>query len=197
MVNLRKFIRIILEETLLKESAMSISQILSNPDIGLVVFRGSQLIEIVLFNFKNLSILGTLATKPVSSELQQTAGIATEPGCGPLIFELGLMALGKPLCLNRSGDIRDKALGVWEKFINRTDIEKIAISKDTSHYSNKFDSVDGGKSTIFNMALHKAPTPEFNKLVSRGFLLMEKYNVEPHAIKQQAGNFFVYRYTDS
>ena len=204
MNKVKKLIRETINELLLSEVAVTATEVLGNPDMGLINDGGS----LVLYDFKNNRVFGTMSYRPASRNINQFVGVAAEKGYGPLIYELGIMSsFNKGLVPTRDGDIRDTAFSVWEKFINRSDVHKAILEPGDEAYSEEYDDytynaetdeeVLNNTSSIANTVLVKIPTKEFKDLVNRGKELMDKYRISQDEIKGRGGNFFAYKYADS
>jgi hypothetical protein len=57
-------------------------------------------------------------------------------GLGALVYEFVMMSIyPSGLMPNRDGDVREKAFNIWEKFYERTDLEKESIPYSNTEYS--------------------------------------------------------------
>jgi len=192
MNQVRKLIRETIEGVLISEAAFGFSDVLNNPDIGLVEDKGGSS-SIVLYNFKNNTVVGTMSYRPASRNINQFVGVAAEKGYGPLIYELGIMSsFNRALVPTRDGDIRSGAFKVWEKFMDRSDVHKIVLEPGEEAYSEKYENPK-----IANTALLKIPNKEYKELINRGNELISKYRISPEEVRGRGGNFFAYKYADS
>ena len=207
MNQVRKLIRETIEGVLISEAAFGFSDVLNNPDIGLVEDKGGSS-SIVLYNFKNNTVVGTMSYRPASRNINQFVGVAAEKGYGPLIYELGIMSsFNRALVPTRDGDIRDTAFEVWKKFMDRTDVHKIVLEPGDEAYSEEYenpqydsktdDYISDGTEVIANTALLKIPNKEYKELINRGNELISKYKISPEEVRGRGGNFFAYKYADS
>jgi hypothetical protein len=162
----------------------------------LVVHDSSSVNQCDLYDFSNKVVLGTISIKD-NGDFKETRGIAAEPGYGPLIIEIGIMSsFDKPLLLNRSGDVRQKPIDIWAKFIQNGEMVSKEIEPGEKSYSNNFHHLGEELSRVANTALLKPKSSEYKALELRGAELMSKWKISSSEVKQNAGNYFIYKYTD-
>jgi hypothetical protein len=196
---LRKLIREAIESVVLNEAAVPMSEILKNPNIGLVTTKKGNSFQLVLYDFRAHRVLATTDCVHVSDNIFQQTGVAAEKGYGPIIYELAMMTIyNNGLTLTRSGDIRGTAFEVWKKFFHRSDVGKFTIPETSKSYSEEYPEGDyEGDAIIGNTAFTMAPSMEYENLVERTPILIRMYKISENDIEQQGGNFFSYKYADS
>ena len=199
MNKVRKLIREIIENEVLKEAAVSFHDIFLNETIGLVHHQGT----ITLYDFKTDRVYGYMSMVPIISNLNQFVAVAAEKGYGPLIYDCGIMAsFNKGLLPPRDGDIRGDAFNVWEKFTHRSDVTKAVLEKGDPGYSEEYldfdlDPDNPKESIVGNTVLIKIPSSDYKKLISKGKELMSIYKKTEDQVRERGGEFFGYRYADS
>lgn len=199
MNKLRKLIQETIEEAILSESAVNISEVLKNPHIGLITTKINDVFQLNLYDFHKDRILGTTECAHVAENIFEQTAVAAEKGYGPIMYELSMMTIyDNGLTLTRNGDIRDSAFNVWKKFYNRSDIGKFPIRLGIGAYSGEYNPHEYGEDAIIgNTAFTMAPTREFNELNERTPLLMKAKSKDSEDIKKRGGDYFAYKYADS
>lgn len=199
MNKLRKLIRETIEEAILSEAAINISDVLKNPNIGLITTKTKYVVQLDLYDFSKERMLGTTECVHVSENIFEQTGVAAEKGYGPLMYELAMMTIyDNGLTLTRNGDIRDAAFDVWKKFYTRSDVGKFPIKLGIGAYSGEYNEHEYGDDAIIgNTAFTMAPTREFMELQERTPLLMKLKSKHSEDIRQRGGDFFAYKYADA
>jgi hypothetical protein len=199
MNKLRKLIKETLEEVILSEAAVSITDVLSNPNIGLTINNTGSVFQLDLYDFSKRRMLGTIGCSHVVDNVFQITGVAAEKGYGPLMYEFAMMTIyDNGLTPTRSGDLRGTAWEVWVKFYKRSDIGKFQIKKGSLAYSGEYVPGDFGKEAVVgNTAFTLAPNGGYENLIERTPVLMKIRNTSKEEIRRQGGDFFSYKYADS
>jgi hypothetical protein len=199
MNNIRKLIRETLEEVVLSEAAVAISDVLANPNIGLVITKLSNGVALDLYDFLKHRVLATTDCVHLADNVFQQTGVAAEKGYGPMIYEMAMMTIyDNGLTLTRSGDIRGTAFEVWEKFYHRNDVVKFSIPEGSRSYSEEYpESEYGDRAIIGNTAFTMPPSGAYENIIERTPILMRIHKISKEEIREQGGNFFAYKYADS
>lgn len=197
MENIRKLIKETIEKVI-NEVAVSMTDVLGNPDIGLIVNKNAHHTVVVLYNFKTGRVIGEITYRLAAKGVEQFVGVAAEQGYGPLIYELGIMsAFNHAMVPTRDGDIRGGAFSVWEKFMNNPGFTKHVLSPDDEAYSEAYEEFGEKENVIGNTALIKSPDSKYSDLLNRSPELINKYRISAKEIGRRAGDYFAYKYADS
>ena len=203
MNSLRKLIRETLEGAVLNEAAVHISEILRNPNIGLIDSSSRTQLQLDLYDFYANRVLGTIGASHVADNIFHVTGVAAEKGYGPLMYEFAMMSIyDNVLTPTRSADIRGNAWEVWKKFYNRNDVNKFPIPENSRAYSDEFDpgyyeDEAEGEEVIGNTAFTMPPSDEFKGLIERTPILMKIKKANKEDIRSRGGDYFSYKYADS
>jgi hypothetical protein len=122
----KNLIKTLLRESLLDEAAFNINHL---PEDA-ALFVGPTGVDVTLYDPKSKNVYATLGASLRSQIAYDVDNVAAEKGFGPFIYELAMMHAskrGKGLMPNRGGDVRGEAFNVWEKFYDRSDIQKTTI----------------------------------------------------------------------
>lgn len=122
-MNLRKIIK-----EVIKEAAVEVDEL--HNTLLVTEFLPSEC-KIVLLDSNLKDIIGFLYAKRLNgSDCFSVKEVVAEKGYGPLLYEFAMMAVHPcGICPDNSGESTDKAVGVWKKFIERNDVEKLPIPK--------------------------------------------------------------------
>lgn len=199
MNKLRKLIRETIEKAIISEAAVTISDILVNPNIGLVTTKVGNGVQLDLYDFLKRRVLGTIECVHVADNVFHVTGVAAEPGYGPLMYESGMMTIyDNGLAPTRSGDVRGTAWEIWRKFYGRDDVGKFPIPENSRAYSEEYPEDDYEEDYVIgNTAFTLAPSGGYENLIERTPILMKIHKISKEEIREQGGNFFSYKYADS
>jgi len=188
---MRKLIRKILSEEFFKEDAKRIEVL---PDsTALFVVKVKFGYELILFDPNSDYVYGTImiVLHETEAPYYYVSGVATMKGFGPFIYELAMMLLNKEnqmLMPARDGDVRGDAWGVWEKFYDRSDVNKKTFDlfddnfrcdiltgdecyfeddKDKQDWFNQGNDEDKQALVVFNTGYSMNPNKSFYELIEK------------------------------
>lgn len=198
-MNIRKLIRETIEEVMLSEAAFNSSDILSNPDLGILAETNNSFSVVILYDYKLHKALGMISCRATDNpDIIQFVAVAAEKGYGPIMYEFGMMLIySKFLVPTRDADIRGTAFGVWEKFTQRADVEHLVLDEEDPGFSEDYFDMGDEAAVVGNTACRKSPSGEFKQLIAKGEELGNKYKISKERVKQDGDNFFGYKYADS
>lgn len=196
---IRKLVKEAIEEALLSEAAVSFTDVINNPYIGLSITKTPGAAQLDLYDFSKNRVLGTIEVRHVVDNLFHVTGVAAEKGYGPLVYEAAMMTIyDNGLLPTRSGDIRGNAWEIWKKFYQRDDVGKFEIPETSRAYSDEFYEEDWEEDYVIgNTAFTMEPTREYNALIERTPILMRQKKRSQDDIRQSGGDYFGYKYADS
>lgn len=186
MNSLRKLIREVIEEG--AAGFMSVNQ-----NTGLVIEHGNKRIILSLFDFSKKECIGTITLKNVSDRAWYIDTVAAEYGFGPLMYELAMMAV-YPAGICVGGPTNEKAFSIFDKFSSlRGDIRKVKINPVDSEYNVSYQS-DEKKDYLSNLIFMRTKSIWFDKLLSRGEMLLKKTSMRNSDINDLSKEYFLGKY---
>jgi len=147
-MDLRKIIREQLEKVVFNEDARRLESL--NEHVAAFINPINQGYDIYLYDPNASHIYGVITFTHRGGDYQ-VAGVAAQSGFGPFMYELAMMHIApekKGLMPARDGDVRGDAWNVWEKFYERSDVQKKTL--DLYDDSFRFDIISGDEWNIDN-----------------------------------------------
>jgi len=191
MKEFRKLVRETLIAALVNEGALGFMDL--EPSVGLVIGQNSTQIFINLFDFKTEKCVGTITLKKRSNRIWYVDTVAAEKGIGPLMYEIGMMAI-YPAGIGVGGPTNEKAFDIFNKFEQgRGDIKKVIIKPSDEDYTSFYRN-DDLQHYLENIIFSRTKSIWFNKLEDRGRNLMEKNNLDIDFINKKCQNYFLNKY---
>jgi len=196
MINVRDIIKKTLEESIISEIAPSLMSL--GPHVGLVDEMVGQERQLTLFDFNEVKCLAVISMKQSSPRQCVVVNVAAENGIGPTIYELGMMDIfPMGLTPDRTGNITPKAYGVWKIFHDlRSDITKKQIVPGDVEYSERYITGEDSMPAVLNCLYYRKPSVFYKKLMDKGIIFQEKYNVTPQQISILSKEFFKNKYNN-
>lgn len=147
---LRNLIRKILSESVLEESKKNISEL--QKGYALLITKSPPIIDFILFDIAQNKIVGEIAIhKERNMKNFDMSTVAAEPGFGALMYEIAMTYIA-PLGLTppRDGNIKNRALGVWKKFFERSDTKKMQLKPGDADYSTSIEHLAPEKQQLIH-----------------------------------------------
>lgn len=214
---LRKIIRGILSEEVFNEAAKRIENL--SDKTALFVKKLNSGYTLSLYDPSENKIYSTITfIKGSRDKNYWVSGVASINGYGPFIYELAMMIShkdGAGLMPSRDGDVRGVAFNVWEKFYDRSDVDKETIPFGDEDFSFRiFDdhdylsledkeewlkNIEDDKNLnietlyIFNTAFSMAPDSSLGELIDRGNKWIDK-GFDVDKAFEAADDFWQYEY---
>jgi hypothetical protein len=122
-----------IDEELLNEAAVTLNDIPN--DTGIYVEKTNLFLKATIYNPSEKKVYGMIVVSDINSATKNLGRIAAERGYGPLMCEI-IMTYIYPSYLmpTRMGDIRPEALSIFEKFYQRSDIDKITLKPSDEEF---------------------------------------------------------------
>ena len=195
-------------ESFINEKAIPFDDILKDEtQIGLISnerkLNNVKSIRLVLYDFDDRRVMGYIFMKAlnVSGNLFEVENTAAEKNYGPDIYDLGLMYI-YPNKMKPDTLIKPEALNLWKYYIeNREDVIKTKLSTDDPEYSTRYEfdltsdyRTDKENLDVINTVFSKEKNDFLNMLLEKGKLYLQKYNLKPQTIIEEADKYFTKRY---
>ena len=166
------------------------------PYVGLVASdEGFRSASFSLFDFKNQKCIGYISLSDFSDRSYCLVNIATEPGYGPLMTEIGMMGVySKGVCVDRNGPTKQKVWDMLSVFADsRGDVRKVEISQADMEYDDRYAN-DEERDYVMNLIFYRTPSTWYNRLLERGSRLSDEAGMSSAEIRSICRDYFSNRY---
>ena len=169
--------------------------------------------DYILYSKSENKIYGVLSIIQINNDVYQVGRVGADRGYGPFMYEMIMSYIApKYLMPSRNGDVKSRALGVWDKFYQRGDVKKKVLKFDDKLFSfaiitgdenEEYDSIEEKKELfdsldkeeqraviVFN-TMYQYSNPVATKLIKKGEELIKSGEVDLKNLNNEASHYFL------
>jgi hypothetical protein len=215
---MKNIIRKLLRESLLDEAMMNSTHLPKET----ALFSQNNGIYMSLYDPITKNAYGMISAS-LRGQNYDVNSVAAEKGFGPYMYEFAMMnaySKGKGLMPSRDGDVRERALDVWLRFYDRTDVKKQQIAPfdsngnwndeysvaiytgdeegfdDPEEFQEFWNDLEPETQDIikkFNTVYSMAPSEDYHNMLARSEAYIKK-GMNPERAFKAAQNLFMEKY---
>jgi hypothetical protein len=117
----------------LSEVAVS-PDVAASKELALLVYEKGPTRNLILYEMNPVKIYGMISTRYKQNCAANEVGeSAAEQGYGPLMYHAAMSLGNHPFLMPDRFMVSDEAAGIWRKFFDRQDVDKVLLPKDCQY----------------------------------------------------------------
>ena len=210
MINIKNYIKKRLIESMIGEAAKGLGDLPEDAALFVIDLNNNEW-DYVLYSKSEDKIYGVLSIIQINNDVYQVGRVGADRGYGPFMYEMAMSYITpKYLMPSRNGDVKSRALDVWDKFHQRGDVQKKVLKFDDELFNfaiitgdedeeydliekkELFDSLDMEEQRaviVFN-TMYQYSNPVATKLIKKGEELIKTGEVNFDHLNNEASYYF-------